>query len=115
MAKVWSKRAGAKSAPAGAVYVGRPTKWGNPFVEGKDGTREEVIAKFREHCVETGLWMDAMKELRGKDLVCWCAPLACHADVLLAFANAGDIVIEPRTSWPVADDEGPANVWPEFE
>jgi hypothetical protein len=33
--------------------------------------------------------MAALPELRGKDLVCWCAPDACHADVLLELANAG--------------------------
>lgn len=72
------------------VYVGRPTKWGNPFVVGKDGTREEVIAKYRawlrNHPDLTLLLI--VKELRGKDLACWCAPEACHADVLLKLANA---------------------------
>lgn len=72
---------------SGGVYVGRPTKWGNPFVIGPDGTREEVIQKYRE-------WLKARmvegldpSELRGKDLVCWCAPLPCHADILLEVAN----------------------------
>ena len=37
--------------PEGAAYVGRPTVWGNPFVIGRDGTRGEVIAKYREHVV----------------------------------------------------------------
>ena len=121
--KVWSKRSGADKAPSGAVYIGRPTKWGNPFVEGTDGTREEVIAKFRAHAIATGLWKDAMRELKGKHLVCWCAPLACHGDVLLAFANAGDIEIAPRTEVAVDEregetaefgPEGPENWWPEF-
>lgn len=67
------------------VYVGRPTKWGNPFVIGKDGTREEVVAKYRKHTVPK---LGDLSELRGKNLVCWCAPLACHADVLLELANA---------------------------
>lgn len=74
--------------PQGAVYVGRPTKWGNPFKEGRDGTREEVITKYAD-------WLDGMMfnnrldldELAGKDLVCWCAPLPCHADILLELAN----------------------------
>jgi hypothetical protein len=70
-----------------AVYVGRPTKWGNPFKISEDGTREEVIEKYRWRGERIGLDLEARAELRGKDLVCWCAPLPCHADVLLEWAN----------------------------
>lgn len=71
-----------------AVYVGRPTKWGNPFEIGKDGTREEVIAKHRAWLLgEDRLMRQAREELRGMNLVCWCAPRACHADLLLEIAN----------------------------
>ncbi len=72
--------------PRGAIYVGRPTKWGNPYVIGRDGNRERVIDRYREYLQDSGL-IDDIHELRGKDLVCWCAPAACHADVLLALAN----------------------------
>lgn len=75
--------------PSGAVYVGRPGKWGNPFVIGRDGTREEVIQKYREWIRMEGLDERACRELKGKDLICWCAPLPCHADVLLEIANSG--------------------------
>lgn len=73
--------------PPGAVYVGRPTKWGNPFGLA-DGTREDVIARFREHLLGSPDLLAALPELRGRDLVCWCAPLPCHADVLLELSNA---------------------------
>lgn len=70
------------------VYVGRPTKWGNPFVIGKDGDRDEVIRKYKAYLLEhPELVHAAMKELRGKVLACWCAPHACHADVLATIAN----------------------------
>jgi hypothetical protein len=72
--------------PVGAVYVGRPGKWGNPFVLGKDGTRAEVIEKYRRWLCDSGKIAE-IAELRGKHLVCWCAPLRCHADVLLELAN----------------------------
>ena len=75
--------------PPGAVYVGRPSKWGNPFPIGEDGNRKEVIAKY-QRWLEGGGFQEAVldiSELRGKDLVCWCAPLPCHADVLLELAN----------------------------
>ena len=70
------------------VYIGRPSKWGNPFVIGKDGDRETVIKKYREWGLERGLNHDAKKELRGKVLGCWCSPNACHGDVLAEWANS---------------------------
>ena len=78
------------------VYIGRPGKaqtaaecpWGNPFVIGRDGTREEVIAKYREWIVDQPDLMAALPELRGKVLACYCAPLPCHGDVLAELANA---------------------------
>jgi hypothetical protein len=73
--------------PHGAVYIGRPSKWGNPFVIGRDGTRDEVIAKYQAYVLGKPALLAALPELRGKDLVCWCAPCACHGDVLLALAN----------------------------
>ena len=71
------------------VYIGRPSKWGNPFVIGVDGTRAEVIEKYREWIATSPtLLADAKKELRGKVLGCYCAPQACHGDVLVEIANA---------------------------
>ncbi len=77
--------------PPDAVYVGRPSKWGNPFKIGIDGTREEVISKYKQWMmsVEQAYLVSYLTELKGKDLVCWCAPLPCHADVLLEIANGG--------------------------
>jgi uncharacterized protein DUF4326 len=93
MPKVYNKHH--KDAPKDAVYVGRPSRWGNPFVIGKDGNREEVIAKYRKFIQEwSGIRNYLIQELKGKDLVCWCAPKPCHADVLLEIANSAD---EQRT------------------
>jgi hypothetical protein len=88
--RVYSRRKGAHMAPADAVYVGRPSEWGNPFTIGKDGDRDEVIAKYREYVTapERAEMREAIRQvLGGKDLVCWCAPKPCHADVLLEIAN----------------------------
>jgi hypothetical protein len=68
------------------VYVGRPSKWGNPYLVGRDGTREEVIQKYEEWLVQNEELMGQLEELQGKDLICWCAPEACHGDVLLKWA-----------------------------
>ena len=76
--------------PAGnAVYVGRPSVWGNPFVIGKDGSRAEVIAKYETWLMSQPQLLSKLHELRGRNLGCWCAPQACHADVLLRLSNNG--------------------------
>jgi hypothetical protein len=64
------------------LYIGRPSKWGNPFVMGRDGSREDVVRLYAEWVVEQPALMAALPGLRGKTLVCWCAPQACHGHVL---------------------------------
>ena len=71
------------TASSDAVYVGRGSLWGNPFVIGKDGTREEVIEKFKQFILPT---LDLIP-LKDKDLICFCKPKACHADLLIEEAN----------------------------
>jgi hypothetical protein len=83
--------------PAGAVYIGRQqpwrpwhlpaSKWRNPYKAGRDGTLEEVSAKYETYLHTSGLIGD-VHELCGRDLACWCAPEPCHGDVLLRLANA---------------------------
>ena len=70
------------------VYIGRPSKWGNPFTIGRDGTRAEVISKFREYLLNTPSLLAEVKKLQGKTLACWCHPKPCHGDVLAKLAEA---------------------------
>ena len=72
------------------VYIGRPSKWGNPFVVGKDGDRETVIELYREWLTDNPSLLEDLVELKGKVLGCWCAPNACHGDVLLELANRNE-------------------------
>ena len=93
--------------PPNTVKVCRPGKWGNPFVVGKrygwgepgsseiEGPftpikdRKEAVAVYRSWLDDQHDLMDAVGELRGKNLACWCpAHEPCHADVLLKLANA---------------------------
>ncbi len=78
------------------VYVGRPSKWGNPFTHLSVGTKAEFRVLTRDAAVEAyrewiktqpHLLAAAKRELRGKVLGCWCAPQRCHGDVLLEIAN----------------------------
>jgi len=77
--------------PAGAVVVARPTKWGNPYAGDGPADRAVVTRCFAEYMArpeQADLVAEVRRELRGKDLACWC-PLdqPCHADVLLKIAN----------------------------
>jgi len=54
-----------------AVYIGRPSIWGNPFVVGRDGTRADVIAKYETWLLRQSRLMAQLDRLRGRDLVCW--------------------------------------------
>ena len=90
--------------PPGAVYVGRPSKWGNPYNIGHPSpppflgmiTREMAITLYEAYLhFHQDLVEDARRELHNKDLVCWCAPLPCHADILLELANSQNCKISP--------------------
>ena len=86
--------------PPNTVKIDRATKWGNPFVIGKDGTREECIEKYRQLVAGNAptkredvlasrkLVAEHVGDLKGKNLACWC-PMdgPCHGDVLLELAN----------------------------
>lgn len=77
-----------KDIPEGAVYIGRPSPYSNPFIIGKDGTREEIIEKYRRWINQRPYFIaQVMIDLKGKDLICYCSPEACHGDVLLKIAN----------------------------
>jgi len=68
------------------VYIGRPSKWGNQYVVGIDGNREEVIAMNRRDFLNNSqLQADAEVELRGMRLGCFCKPKSCHGDVYVEF------------------------------
>lgn len=72
------------------VYIGRPSKWGNPFVLDSchsHDERLEVIEKYRAWLQSQLALLAALPELKGKTLGCWCAPLPCHGDVLAELAN----------------------------
>ncbi len=94
MCKVLNKHQA--GVPADAVYIGRGSKWGNPFRIGPDGDRAAVIAKYERWLCDQRHLLLALDELRGCDLVCFCAPRACHGDLLLRLANASR---EDRIAW----------------
>lgn len=76
------------------VYIGRPGKWGNPFMIGRDGSRKTVIDKYITWIFndeQRELRNEARKELRGKRLGCFCSPYPCHGDVLASIAESIEI------------------------
>ena len=70
------------------VYVGRPTRWGNPHT---GGTHTSMVERYSEslHSGQLGFTVaEVRRELAGRNLACWCGDSQpCHADVLLAVAN----------------------------
>jgi len=83
MPKVYNRHHG--DAPRDAVYCGRGSRYGNPFRIGRDGTRDDVCDRFEREILPK---LD-VSNLRGRDLVCFCKPLRCHCDAILAKANSG--------------------------
>ena len=72
----------------GAVDITRPGPWGNPFIAGRDGSRAAVITLYSQWVYAQPQFIARIKrELKGKDLLCWCHPKRCHGEVLLKIAN----------------------------
>lgn len=66
------------------IYIGRPSKWGNPYIIGRDGDRNEVIRKYEEWIKTQPHLLADLPELVGKILGCWCGPRQkCHGDILI--------------------------------
>lgn len=109
--RIQRKRVRGWRMPPHAVYIGRPSKWGNPFEIyydpskrlwriGKEEYSHRLLAQKRAvdlfrgwllSCERDALAMRAsLEEIRGCDLACWCAEgTPCHGDVLIEFANEG--------------------------
>ena len=94
MPRVLNKRT--DKIPPDAIYVGRPSKWGNMFKITKTVDRLAAVHRYKDWIEEqirlgnVGFgkqYKYNLEELRGHDVVCWCTPLSCHADVLLELAN----------------------------
>jgi len=71
------------TAGPNAVYIGRGSPWGNPFMIGPHGDRDTVCDRFEQEVLPL---LD-VSSLRGKDLICFCAPKRCHGDAILRKAN----------------------------
>jgi hypothetical protein len=74
--------------PKDSIYIGRGSRWGNPFHIGRHGTRAQVISAYWEYLKTRPDLLDALDTLRGHDLLCYCAPLDCHGDCLILMAEA---------------------------
>lgn len=92
--RIQRKRTKGWKMPENTVYVGRPTEWGNPFKYPTNDAvgRAYAATQFACYCPSSSPLAEAARRiLRGKDLACFC-PIdqPCHADVLLALANASE-------------------------
>lgn len=98
--RIQRKRTKGWRMPENTVYVGRPTKWGNPFkmgAWGACGCRNCVTFEFEAHLATRGIAC-VLHDLRGKNLACWCSLGGpCHADILLVAANWSDQTEKTKT------------------
>jgi hypothetical protein len=76
------------------VYIGRPTKFGNPYshregtlAEFRVASRKEALEKYEKYLLSNPSLMESLHELKGKTLVCWCKPKACHGDILKKYVD----------------------------
>ena len=70
------------------IYIGRPGPFGNPYIIGEDGTRDEVIEKYEKYVRSNpDLMKRIQREIPGKVLGCWCGPKRCHGEVLIKIAD----------------------------
>jgi len=90
-------------------FIGRPTRWRNPFHIGPDGPREQVIAKYRSWLIRQPTLLRSVQEIRGKVLGCYCAPLPCHGDVLAELADMARRVPAVARERRALDDAGRAS------
>ncbi len=100
MGAILNKRVATPEEQANAIYVGRPSKWGNPYTHVRSrtlqaryrvATRDDAVDGFIIWVMQPyQKWLrDAARvELRGRDLLCWCAPLRCHAQVWQIIAES---------------------------
>jgi len=73
------------------TYIGRPSVLGNPFIIGRDGSREDVVAKFEEYARDRmktdPVFKAAILACRGKILGCWCGRKLCHGTIIRKIVN----------------------------
>lgn len=80
------------------VFIGRPSKWGNPFKVSEHG-REKCLYMYEEKILGTRLHAEIGTELVGKTLVCFCKPEPCHGDVLALLAHQSTRPIDDDNDW----------------
>jgi hypothetical protein len=69
------------------IYIGRGSKWGNPFKIGNGNTRENVIKLYEDYLLNSRELVESLQELQGKVLGCHCFPLNCHGNILKKYVE----------------------------
>ena len=79
------------------VYIGRGSRWGNPFRIGLDGNRDEVIDKYADWLMTQSILLAKVGQLKDKRLGCYCAPKRCHGNILAQLADT--VAALPSYTW----------------
>ena len=90
------------------LYIGRGSPLGNPFIIGKDGDRDEVIAKYKDYLVQQVNQgnqdiIRALMEIRDRantgtvKLGCYCSPYKCHGDIIKEYLELFGDALNPNS------------------
>ena len=95
----------AVTAEPGDRYIGRPSRWGNPFshldgtlAEYRVATRREAVWAYARWLLDQPDLLARLDELRGHRLVCWCHPASCHGHVLAFACDHGIDALRARVA-----------------
>lgn len=72
--------------PANSVFIDKGSPWENPFSIGIHGDRDEIVDRYEHLLAHSPETLESLDYLKGKDLICYCAPRRCHGDVLIKLA-----------------------------
>lgn len=82
------------------MYIGRPTKWANPYPLTRESMREDVSVKYELYMatrlINGDITQEDFIELRDKNLLCWCAPKRCHGDTIFKLVS---MTHDERLKW----------------
>lgn len=95
-------------------YIGRGTPWGNPFILGPDGNRNEVCDSFEKYAIWRFNFQPGwLAFLKGKNLYCHCVPLRCHGETLLGIIERDELdkKILSKLSSPKSKKQNPKKIW----
>jgi len=101
------------------TYIGRGSPFGNPFSIGQDGNRDQVIEKYKIYFYDKidndPVFADQVLRLTGERLGCFCAPHACHGDIIKEYLDSLQLGIDPPRPGSSREKSKPSQLGLDFQ